>query len=89
MLPNETSQVHSIKLCLFYYATSLKNEFERVKDSVVMQPKKDLMEEHSNIGDLKKYNLTLQNIQLSPKVSSYLTGRKIENDTKCEEDDQK
>ena len=66
-----------------------KSEFEKVKDSVIMQPKKDLLQEQTNIGDLKKYNLTLQNIQLSPKVSSYLTGRKIENDTKCEEDDQK
>ena len=37
MLPNETSQVHSIKLCLFYYATSLKNEFERLKEIIGFQ----------------------------------------------------
>ena len=63
-----------------------KSEFEKVKDNIKTAPKKDLMQEHSNIGDLKKYNLTLQNIQLSPRVTSYLTGRQIE---KNEKDDQK
>ena len=63
-----------------------KSEFEKVKEGINIAPKKDLMEEHSNIGDLKKYNLSLQNIHLSAQVTSYLTGRKIENVNK---DDQK
>lgn len=58
----------------------IKSEFEQVKDSIEHAPKKDLLEEHSNIGDLKKYNLSLQNIQLSPKVQSYLTGKKPKNE---------
>lgn len=57
----------------------VKSEFEKVKDEI-QKPKKDLMEEHSNIGDLKRYNLSLQNIQLSPKVQSYLTGRPQKNE---------
>lgn len=62
-----------------------KSEFEKIKEGINIAPKKDLMEEHSNIGDLKKYNLSLQNIHLSPKVTSYLTGRKIENVQKDDE----
>ena len=62
-----------------------KSEFEKIKEGINIAPKKDLMKEHSNIGDLKKYNLSLQNIHLSPKVTSYLTGRKIENVQKDDE----
>ena len=62
-----------------------KSEFEKIKEGINIAPKKDLMEEHSNIGDLKKYNLSLQNIHLSPKVTSYLTGRKIKNVQKDDE----
>ena len=33
---------------------------------------RDLLQESSNIGDLKKYNMKLQNISLSPNVKKYL-----------------
>lgn len=41
-----------------------KTEFEKVKDNVSIEPQRNLLEEAENIGDLKKYNMVLQNIQL-------------------------
>ena len=38
--------------------------------------RRDLLEEASNIGDLKKYNIMLQNISLNPNVSSYLNNNR-------------
>ena len=32
---------------------------------------RDLLEEASNIGDLKRYNMMLQNISISPNVKNY------------------
>ena len=34
--------------------------------------RRDLLEEASNIGDLKRYNMLLQNISISPDVKNYL-----------------
>ena len=34
--------------------------------------RRDLLEEASNIGDLKKYNMMLQNISISPNINEYL-----------------
>ena len=52
------------------------SEFEKVKNSLGNFEKKDLLTEHANIGDLKKYNLQLQNIQLSDNVMRYLGKKK-------------
>ncbi len=48
------------------------SEFEKVKNSIVV-PQKDLLEVQTDIADLKKYNLTLQNID----VSSILKGNNV------------
>src|SRR5574344_877422 len=42
-----------------------KSEFEKVKSSIKPAKGKDLLQEQTNIGDLKKYNLALQNIKIS------------------------
>lgn len=51
------------------------SEFEQVKNSIKVE-KKDLLTEQTNIADLKKYNLQLQNIQLSDNVMRYLGKKK-------------
>jgi len=55
------------------------SEFEKVKGSLMNGAKKDLLTEQTNIADLKKYNLSLQNIQLSDNVMRYL-GKKGSKD---------
>jgi serine/threonine protein kinase len=37
-----------------------------------MQANRDLLEEASNIGDIKRYNMMLQNISISPNVKNYI-----------------
>lgn len=44
------------------------SEFEKVKNSL-KAPQKDLLQEQENIADLKKYNLSLQNIKISENIS--------------------
>ena len=54
------------------------SEFEQVKNSLNPKtPQKDLLTEQTNIAELKKYNLAIQNIQLSDNVKRYL-GKPIE-----------
>ena len=48
-----------------------KSQFEEVKDSIQI-PQKDLMNEQDKIAELKKYNLGLQNIQISQNVQDYI-----------------
>ena len=48
------------------------SEFEQVKNSLGFQGNRNLLEEQTNIGDLKRYNLQLQNIELSDNVKRYL-----------------
>lgn len=48
------------------------SEFEKVKNSLASPEQKDLLKEQTNIADLKKYNLSIQNIQLSTNVMKYL-----------------
>ncbi len=45
--------------------------FEEVKNSIKI-PQKDLMNEQDKIAELKKYNLGLQNIQISSDVQDYI-----------------
>lgn len=47
------------------------SEFENVKNSIKIQGK-DLLEEQQNIAELKKYNIGLQNIQVSSEVQDYI-----------------
>ena len=57
------------------------SEFEQVKNSLNPKtPQKDLLTEQTNIADLKKYNLALQNIQLSDNVMRYLGKKPTKKD---------
>ncbi len=49
--------------------SSEKSDFEKTKDSLINKsmPKKDLLEENQNIGDLKKYLLQINNIKVDFK----------------------
>lgn len=47
--------------------SQVKSEFEIVKTEL-MQNKKDLLQESVNIADLKKYNMSLQNIKISQDI---------------------
>ena len=40
--------------------------------------RRDLLEESANIGDLKRYNMMLQNISLAPDVKKYLNNNRNE-----------
>ena len=54
MLPNENYKLHNIKLFLFYYATSVKFEFERLREIIGFQNKeklKDFYNKNSKVID--------------------------------------
>ena len=40
-------------------------------EKLKLSTSRDLLQESTNIGDLKKYNMMLQNIQISPNVKNY------------------
>ena len=42
-----------------------KTEIEKVKDNVKAEPKRNLLEENESIGNLRKYHMSLQNINIS------------------------
>ena len=63
-----------------YILKNEPSEFEKVKGSVMGTPGKDLLTEQTNIADLKKYNLSLQNIQLSDNVMRYLGKKQTKKD---------
>lgn len=46
------------------------------KQKMQIATNRDLLEESTNIGDLKKYNMMLQNISLSPNVKNYLNNNR-------------
>ena len=56
-----------------------KGQFENVKNSIVI-PKRDLQQEQTNIAEINKYNLLLQNIQISPNLEKYMKKIKMEED---------
>jgi hypothetical protein len=49
-----------------------KKKEEPVNNKIQIQTSRDLLEEASNIGDLKRYNILLQNISLSQNVKNYI-----------------
>ena len=49
-----------------------KKENDSEDNKMQLQTSRDLLEESSNIGDLKRYNLMLQNISISPNVKNYI-----------------
>lgn len=44
----------------------------KTSERMQMQTNRDLLEEATNIGDLKRYNMLLQQISISPNVKNYL-----------------
>ena len=47
------------------------------QEKMVLKTNRDLLQEASNIGDLKRYNLTLQNISLSQNVKNYFKNHSV------------
>ena len=50
---------------------SRKSEFENVKGSIKL-PQKDLLTEQDMLAEMKKYNMGLQNVQISANVQDYI-----------------
>ena len=46
------------------------------QEKIKLQTSRDLLQESTNIGDLKKYNMMLQNISLSNNVKNYLNNNR-------------
>ena len=54
-----------------------KNSNEKdASQRMVVQTNRDLLQEATNIGDLKRYNLSLQNISLSQNVKNYFKNQR-------------
>lgn len=53
-----------------------KNNSEPEAQKMQLSTRRDLLQEASNIGDLKKYNMLLQNISLSSNVKNYLNNNR-------------
>ncbi len=53
------------------------SDFEKVKNSI-RKPEKDLLEEQSKIAEINKYNLSLQNIQLSKNLEELIKKQSLE-----------
>ena len=51
------------------------SEFEKVKSSIKV-PKRDLLEEQDAIANLRKYHMSLQNVQISVDVKKFLQNKK-------------
>jgi len=52
------------------------NQNQEPAQRLQISTNRDLLEEASNIGDLKRYNMMLQNISLTPKVKDYLNNNR-------------
>lgn len=84
---NEISNKYAIPSADFdfiiqkYSNSSHVSEFEEVKNSIIL-PKKDLIQEQETLAELKKFNLGLQNIQISPNVQDYIKKTLIDKDNK-------
>ena len=53
-----------------------KNEPKEETQKMQLSTRRDLLEESANIGDLKRYNMMLQNISLSSNVKNYLNNNR-------------
>jgi hypothetical protein len=57
---------------------SKKEEKEDLSKTLQITTTRDLLEEAVNIGDLKRYNILLQNISLSDNVKNYLKNNRFD-----------
>lgn len=53
-----------------------KNNSGETVEKMQLATRRDLLQEAANIGDLKKYNMMLQNISLAPNVKNYLNNNR-------------
>ncbi len=53
-----------------------KNNKEEANEKMQISTRRDLLQEASNIGDLKRYNMMLQNISIAPNVKNYLNNNR-------------
>lgn len=71
--PSEIGSKHQLgytdldKIVAHLMDEKVPSEFEKVKQTLSSQTR-DLLKEQENIADLKKYNLALQNIKISPDI---------------------
>ena len=49
-----------------------KTEFEKVKENIAPQPKRDLLEESESIANLRKYHMALQNIKIPNELTEQI-----------------
>ena len=54
---------------------SKRNQTEE-KERMQIQTSRDLLQESTNIGDLNRYNMMLQNISISQNVKNYLNNNR-------------
>jgi len=59
-----------------------KTEFDKVKDGIQLPPQRDLLEESENIANLKKYNLSIQNIEIPAAVKEHFKKNYRDNSMK-------
>ena len=52
-----------------------KQDENSTENKINIQTSRDLLQEASNIGDLKRYNMMLQNISLSQNVKKYINNK--------------
>ena len=55
---------------------SRSDEKESLQENVKIRNSRDLLEESANIGDLKRYNMMLQNVSISENVKKYLNNNR-------------
>ena len=58
----------------------LPSQFEKVKSSVKMPPKRDLLEENEKLAMMQKYHISLQNINLSPQTKEFFKNNAANRD---------
>ena len=73
----------SFKLCINKKNSSQSSKIESKNDNkneqqphMQISTNRDLLTEAANIGDLKRYNMMLQNISISSNVKNYLNNNR-------------
>lgn len=56
-----------------------KTEFEKVKENLNPQPKRDLLEESESIANLRKYHMALQNIKIPNELTEQIRKQHRDN----------
>ena len=59
---------------------SKNSPVQKPEQKLQLGTRRNLLEESANIGDLKKYNMLLQNISISSDVDNYLKQSRVKDD---------